>query len=276
MSNMVANRLTVEAENVREIIMSLLTFDELGDEADFDFNKVIKMPKTIKDSTKWARKNWGCKDNALYTSVDMDEGIIEFETPWSPCLPVIEKIAEMYPKATFTYEYSFEETGYNVGKYIYMYGRLIAVVEMEPYTKEAYEQHFDLWGKDEAYVYDEKLDNYVLKTKNLKVYELEDSDGNKIKLYPIIQTYRKGGRLAIELVDEHYELFTYLTVNLQHEMSKDNNKSLAFVDTNNNEWAERYIEKHNLGTKTGFFGLSGYCTYPEYRFDLSKLNEESK
>ena len=273
---MVANRLTIEAENTKEIIMSLLTFDELGDEADFDFNKVIQMPKTIKDSTKWARKNWGCKGNTLYTSVDMGKGTIEFETPWSPCLPVIEKIAEKYPEARFTYEYSFEEAGYNVGEYVYMYGHLMIVVKMEPYTKEAYEQHFDLWGKDEAYIYDEKLDNYVLKTKNLNVYELEDPEGNKIKLYPIIKAYRKGGRLAIELVDEQYELFTYLTVNLQHDMSKDNDNSLAFVDTNNNRWAERYIEKHNLGTKTGFYGLSGYCTYPEYRFDLSKLNKEVK
>ena len=91
MSNMVANRLTIEGENVRHIILSLLTFDELGDEADFDFNKVIKMPRTVDDSTEWARKNWGCKDNALYTSVHMDKGIIEFETPRSPCIPVIEK-----------------------------------------------------------------------------------------------------------------------------------------------------------------------------------------
>ena len=45
MPNMVANRLTIEAENTKEIIMSLLTFDELGDEADFDFNKVIQMPQ---------------------------------------------------------------------------------------------------------------------------------------------------------------------------------------------------------------------------------------
>ena len=276
MSNMVANRLKVEAKNAKEIILSLLTFDELGDEADFDFNKVIKMPKNLKDNTKWARKNWGCKDNAIYTSVDMDEGTIEFETPWSPCLPVIEKIAEKYPEATLTYEYSFEEAGYNVGQYVYMHGHLMIVVEMEPYTKEAYELHFDLWGENEGYVYSKELDNYVLKTKNLKVYELEDSEGNKLKLYPIIRTYQKGGRLAIELVDEQYELFTYLTVNLQHEMSKDNDKSLAFVDTNNNKWAEGYIESHNLGTKTGFYGLSGYCTYPEYRFDLSKLNEEPK
>ena len=160
---MVATRLTVEGDNVREIIMSLLTFDELGDEADFDFNKVIQMPKTIKDSTKWARKNWGCKDNTLYTSVDMDKGTIEFETPWSHCLPVIEKIAEKHPEANFTYEYSEEQAGYNVGKYVFMYGHLAIVVEMEPFTKEAYELYFELFGKDKLYKYDEEKGTYIFK-----------------------------------------------------------------------------------------------------------------
>lgn len=274
MPNMVANRLTIEAENTKEIIMSLLTFDELGDEADFDFNKVIKMPKTIKDSSKWARKNWGCNYNAVHTSVDMDKGTIEFETPWSHCLPVIEKIAKKYPKATFTYKYAEEQAGYNVGEYVFMYGRLMIVVEMESYTKEAYEQYFDLWGKDDRLVYDEEVDNYVFKTKNLKFYELDDSLGNRLKLYPIIQKYQKNGRLAVELVDETYDLFEYLTVNLQYEQSDDNDKSLAFIDTNNVPWAEEYIQKHHLGEKTGYYGMSGYCTYPEYRFDLSKLNKE--
>ena len=206
----------------------------------------------------------------------MEKGTIEFETPWSHCLPVIEKIAEKHPEANFTYEYSEEQAGYNVGKYVFMYGHLAIVVEMEPFTKEAYEQHFDLWGNDEGFIYDKELDNYILKTKNLKVYERDDSLGNKLKLYPIIRTYQKGGRLAIELVDESYDLFEYLTINLQYEMSKDNDKSLAFVDTNNVPWAEEYIQKHNLGVKTGYYGMSGYCTYPEYRFDLSKLNEESE
>ena len=87
---------TIEGENVKETILSLLTFDELGDEADFDFNKVIKMPKTVCDRVEWAKKHWGCKDNPLYTSVDMEQGRIDFETPWCPCLPVVEKLAELH------------------------------------------------------------------------------------------------------------------------------------------------------------------------------------
>lgn len=274
MPNMVANRLTIEANNTREIIMSLLTFDELGDEADFDFNKVVKMPKSIKDRVDWARKNWGCKDNALYTSVDFEKGTIEFETPWCHCLPVIEKIAEKYPEAIFTYEYSEEQAGYNVGKYVYMNGYLAIVVELNPFTKEAYQLSFDLWGNDKDFIVCPEVSESKTKTKKLKFYKLTDSFGNKLKLYPIIRTYQKGHRLAVELVDENYEMFDYLTVNIDYQMSNDNDESLAFIDTNNVPWAEEYILKHKLGVKTGYYGLSGYCTYPEYRFDLSKLNKE--
>ena len=163
MPNKYANRITIEAKNAKEIILSLLTFDELGDEADFDFNKIIKMPKRVKDRVEWAKKHWGCKDNALYTSVDMDKGTIDFETPWCPCLPVVEKLAELHPEATITYEYSSDEAGFNVGKQVYMRGHLVIVVEMESYTKEAYEQYFDLFGEDDLFEYNEGKGTYIFK-----------------------------------------------------------------------------------------------------------------
>lgn len=275
MPNIVANRITIESKNAKDIIHSLLTLNEATNMTYFDFNKVIRMPSTIANSDKWIRTHWGC-NNTLYTSVNYNSNTIEFETPWSPCLPVIEKIAKMYPNSTITYEYSFEETGYNVGKYIYMNGHLKIMVDIEPFTKEAYELHFDLWGKDDAYMYSKEEDNYVFKTKNLNFYELVDSAGNKLKLYPIIRKYTNNGRLAVALVDERYELFTYLTINIQYDLSNNNDGLLAFIDTNNEKWAENYIEKYGLAIKTGFYGLSGYCVYPEYRFNLSKLNEESE
>lgn len=164
MPNSYANRITIEGENVKETILSLLTFDELGDEADFDFNKVIKMPKTVNDRVEWAKKHWGCKDNPLYTSVDMEQGRIDFETPWCPCLPVVEKLAELHPELTITYEYSSDEAGYNVGKFIYMYGHLKVVVDIESYTKEAYEQYFELFGKDNLFEYSEEKGTYIFKS----------------------------------------------------------------------------------------------------------------
>ena len=165
MSNMYANRLTIEADNAEEIIKSLLKICDYGDEADIDFNKIIKMPKSVKssDKTEWAKKHWGCKDNAINTAVYLDRGVIEFETPWCHCLPVVEKLAEQNPGAVITYEYSSEEAGYDVGKNVYIHGHLMIVVEMESFTKEAYEQYFDLCGEDENFVYDEEKGTYILR-----------------------------------------------------------------------------------------------------------------
>ena len=111
--------------------------------------------------------------------------------------------------------------------------------------------------------------------KKQKLYVLEDFYGESISLIPIKRKYVVNGRLAIELVDaDSKEIFTYLTTNINFEQSKENDETLAFVDTNNNSWAESFIEKNRLGEKTGFFGMSGRCVYPEYRFDLTKLNSE--
>ena len=111
--------------------------------------------------------------------------------------------------------------------------------------------------------------------KNELLYVLEDFFGENVTLKPIVRRYRTNHRLAIELVDaDEDETFTYLTVNINFELSNDKDDTLAFVDTNNNHWAESFIEKYHLGEKTGNYGMSGYCVYPEYRFDLAKLNEE--
>jgi putative membrane protein len=45
----------------------------------------------------------------------------------------------------------------------------------------------------------------------------------------------------------------------------------AFVDTNNCPWAEKFISDNKLGKPTGIKAASGYCVYPQYRFDMEKL-----
>ena len=111
--------------------------------------------------------------------------------------------------------------------------------------------------------------------KNDRTYVLENFFGEDITLRPIIRRYRTNNRLAIELVStDEEETFTYLTVNINFDLSSDSDDTLAFVDTNNNGWAEEFITKYQLGIKTGNYGISGRCVYPEYKFDLTKLNEE--
>ena len=80
--------------------------------------------------------------------------------------------------------------------------------------------------------------------------------------------YLYGDNLAIELTTDTIELFAKLTVNLA-EWTLPNDK--AFVDTNNCPWAEKFISDNKLGKPTGIKAASGYCVYPQYRFDMEKL-----
>ena len=83
--------------------------------------------------------------------------------------------------------------------------------------------------------------------------------------------------MAIELVDIDAELpFAYLTVNISYPLSNNDDVSLAFIDTKNNEWAEEFIKSNGLGEPTGHIGYSGYCSYPEYRMNLGKINKEEE
>lgn len=110
--------------------------------------------------------------------------------------------------------------------------------------------------------------------QSLKTYNLTLM-GKTFCLIPYAREYSINGRLAIELVDKKTkETFTFLTVNTNEFLSDD--KELAFVDTNNNPWAEKFIEDNKLGVKTDHLIISGFWTYTEYRFDLSKLNYEDE
>lgn len=83
--------------------------------------------------------------------------------------------------------------------------------------------------------------------------------------------YRNNGALAIVLDSPTEGPFATLTVNLDGPKPPAN---YAFVDTNNCPWAEAFIKANKLGKPIGMVGYSGYCQYPLYEFDLSKLGEE--
>ena len=81
-------------------------------------------------------------------------------------------------------------------------------------------------------------------------------------------TYYYGGNLSISLITEDGERLAMLTTNLAG-WTLPNDKS--FVDTNNCPWAEKFISDNKLGKPTGIKAVSGYCVYPQYRFDMDKL-----
>ena len=83
-----------------------------------------------------------------------------------------------------------------------------------------------------------------------------------------VTTYANNGTLAIQLWCEE-EPFAMLTVNLD----EPHRAECQYVDTNNCPWAEQFIAEYNLGAPTGNYGISGFCIYPEYRFDIEELKK---
>jgi hypothetical protein len=88
-----------------------------------------------------------------------------------------------------------------------------------------------------------------------------------------VAKYGYNNSLAIRMITHeagYAEPWSNLTVNLVDDLKPD----CAFVDTNNNgPEILQWIEENKLGKPTGRMEQSGYCKYPEYKFDLEKIKE---
>jgi len=105
----------------------------------------------------------------------------------------------------------------------------------------------------------------------MKSYLLSNFYGDDYKLVPVIERYARDNSLAVFLyVEETEEPFATLTVNInESKKCKDN---AAYIDINNCDWAPRFLLENNLAKPTGNIGFSGWCAYPEYKFNIKKLN----
>jgi len=100
----------------------------------FDFNRIIPIPEELANTSapnrtnpitlrdkygfsdwyEWRCANWGTKWNASEVELNLEtpeQIYIKFQTAWSPPIPVIKKIAEMFPFAYLTLDWE-EESGY--------------------------------------------------------------------------------------------------------------------------------------------------------------------
>ena len=110
--------------------------------------------------------------------------------------------------------------------------------------------------------------------KNYKVFQLK-IDSLTFDVICVPTRYIDIDTLAIEIFEVDVNTgtivddFTTLTVNLcNYDMQSD---TTAFLDTNNNPWASKFVEKNKLGMNTYIIGASGFCHYPLYSFDLDRL-----
>ena len=86
--------------------------------------------------------------------------VVYFQTAWSDIRNLIETLSTQHPQNTFRYDYAEEQMGYYCGYAVFKNGKVLQSCAYTDYSKEAYEQSFELWGEDESFVFDEKLGTY--------------------------------------------------------------------------------------------------------------------
>jgi hypothetical protein len=174
MPNWVKNRITIECsdDQFKEIIDQFFT--EVEDKSEWyyleyapvsiDFNKLIPMPEYIYQGNlgkeeiekygknnwyDWSIENWGTKWNARDSIIDYENKEITFDTAWSPPIPIIEKLTQLFPYRML-YICANEDIGSTVYKEEFFNGLLNDYCIID-YSDEAYEIAFELWGYEDCY-----------------------------------------------------------------------------------------------------------------------------
>lgn len=183
MPNYCYNTLEVHADD--EIITQIHKYIR-SSVSDFDFKKVLPIPAEEKDNRyHWCCENWGTKWNAM--EVEADFGIITFSTAWTPCFPVIAKLAELFPKAEFWFQY--EECGCCfAGAQLYRYGELVYELTGDYYSNPLWEDE-----SEEAEGYIVKDDLFpIQESGTLEHTEFEGSTDGFIYENAYIREYGNG------------------------------------------------------------------------------------
>lgn len=105
-----------------------------------------------------------------------------------------------------------------------------------------------------------------------KTMNLNTSWGSSEEVQLEINNYMNNKGLYIGLMsrgEDGFEPYGDLTVNLG-EKAPD---YCAYVDTNNMQNVEKFIEDNDLGEFTGLTQRSGFCEFPLYMFNVDKLRE---
>ena len=93
----------------------------------FNFQKIIPMPKKLLEEESpnknsgvpdwyvWCLKNWGTKWNVCDVNMTKHDNEIHlnFDTAWSPPIPIIIKLMTMFPKLSFRLTYCEPGVGFS-------------------------------------------------------------------------------------------------------------------------------------------------------------------
>ncbi len=98
------------------------------------------------------------------------------------------------------------------------------------------------------------------------------------RTYPVtlkFLKYNDNQTLAVRLVSAipPWSPFAIITVNLGDKNHQSENQ--AYLDTNNCPWAVEFLQDNEIAKPVdGVIGVSGFCTYPLYEFNLESKWEK--
>ncbi len=111
-----------------------------------------------KDWYYWCIHNHGTKWNAVESCVEGN--VLQFQTAWSPPIPVIEKLAELFPNLTIHHIWADEDMGVNCGETFYYANDGKVDTYIESFSQQAYAIYVECWGETDC-IYKNKNGNYI-------------------------------------------------------------------------------------------------------------------
>lgn len=89
--------------------------------------------------------------------------------------------------------------------------------------------------------------------------------------YLVRDEYLYGGGLSLRINSLEAGPMAYLTVNLVQDLPHRDKR--AYLDINNNPWAEELVTQLGIARPMGKFRRSGLCIYPLYEFDMGETSK---
>ena len=205
MPNWCENELKVTGH--KESIDALLNLIK-SDDLSFDFERVIPHPEGIKHNSEegyfFRVNNWGTKWRLEEESISIDresdqETCISFDTAWAPCLPIVTKLAELFPALKLKYTYG--ESGIDFSGFAtFENGNLIdsGDGEYNDYTRAWYEQDQDEDDDQDEDIEEEKICGENEDAEIQTVASTEPGFSNAFDGSKWIITKKDDGTLKIE------------------------------------------------------------------------------
>lgn len=173
-----------------------------SEESDFDFEKIIPMPENIYRGNlgqeekelygennwyEWRTRNWGTKWNSRVREATPEK--YSFQTAWTPCEPVIARLARIFPEALIIHTYEAEDALF-YGADVYEQGKLVYRMAGDYFCDPSAENP-ELWDEDSLEAMKIEDDLYPLQQTG-DIFEKTEDDHIHMRFY-------KNGRLYVKI-----------------------------------------------------------------------------